>query len=180
MDLDLLSPRERLELLTVYLDGELTDAQARDVTAWLESHPEALREIEHQRRLWDLLGRYEDEPVAADFARAVLQKTGAGSGKTERASPSAAARPRLLQRRWGSGAAAAAAAAVLLAVGALAVERLSRGEGHGVREPLALAGIDVDYVQNASLDDLLSLSDAQFEALLTEDPDALADASLGG
>lgn len=176
MDLDLLSPRERLELLTVYLDGELDDAAARDVTAWLDRHPEALREIEHQRRLWDLLGRYEDEPVAADFVPSVLAKTGAGSGTTGRASLPAAVRPRLRQRRW----AFAAAAAALLAVGALVAQSLSRGEGPGAGEPLVLAGIDVDYVQIASLDDLLSLSDAQFEALLTEDPDALADASLGG
>ncbi len=173
MDLDLLSPRERLELLTVYLDGELDDAAARDVTAWLDRHPEALREIEHQRRLWDLLGRYTDEPVAADFASAVFEKT---RGLETTPALERAARPSLLRRRW----AFAAAAAALLAVGAFVVQSLSRGEGPGTQEPLALAGIDVDYVQNASLDDLLSLSDAQFEALLTEDPDALADASLGG
>ena len=40
--------------------------------------------------------------------------------------------------------------------------------------------IDVDYVQHASVEDLLALSDAEFEALLPEDPDELADASLGG
>jgi|GEM_PF-1866518 len=179
MDLDLLSPRERLELLTAYLDGELTDLLARDVTAWLDRHPEALREIEHQRRLWDLLGRYEDEHVPADFVQRVLDLTGAARARVE---PQTSAAGRLTPRRW----ALAAAAAALLAVGVgvlawRAGPRPDRADSDlPGGEPLALAGIDVDYVQHASVDDLLSLSDAQFEALLTEDPDELADASLGG
>jgi hypothetical protein len=47
-------------------------------------------------------------------------------------------------------------------------------------ESLSVASIDLDLVQHASLEGLLTLSDAEFEALLVEDPDHLAEASLGG
>jgi len=185
MDLDLLTPRERLELLTAYLDGELgSEAQpvpsnvhgatARDVMAWLDQHPEALREIERQRRLWDLLGRYGDEPVPADFVQRVLAATGAGRERVQ--PPPATTAPRI-RHRWAL--AAAAAALVAVGVGAVLLQKGSRSEPvEG--EPRVLAGIDVDYVQHASVEDLLALSDAEFEALLTEDPDELADSSLGG
>src|SRR5688500_20002725 len=72
MELESLDPRERQELLSAYLDGELPAEEAREVTAWLDRHPDALREVERQRRLWDLLGRYPDEPVPAGFSQRVI------------------------------------------------------------------------------------------------------------
>jgi hypothetical protein len=179
MDLDTLPPDERLEVLTAYLDGELPAEAAREVTAWLERHPEALREIEHQRRLWDLLGRYQDEPVPAGFAERTLGATRGLSAL--RSLPVAAPRT---THRW----AYAAAAAVLLAVGAFALR--SRGASdvgaggpnardEGTLEVATLESIDLDYVQHANLDELLALSDEQFAALLAGHPDALADEALG-
>jgi anti-sigma factor RsiW len=162
IDLDALSPDERAAWLAAYRDGTLDDASAAEVMAWLDAHPDALRALEHDRRAWELLGRYGDEPVPAGFSARVLEAAGVR-------------RPRL--RLWQRPAVLAAAAALLLAVGA--------GAGLVLREdappePLAVAAIDLDLVQHGSLEALLALSDAEFEALLAEDPDLLADASLGG
>ena len=33
------------EVLTAYLDDELSPAAARHVTAWLDAHPDALRQV---------------------------------------------------------------------------------------------------------------------------------------
>ena len=169
MELESLDPRERQEVLSAYLDGELPADEAREVAAWLERHPDALREVERQRRLWDLLGRYADEPVPAGFSRRVLDATRAD------APPAAAAAPvplRLSRRSW-----AFAAAAVVLASVGLGLVLRARSEA---TPKDVLAAIDPDFVQHADLERLALLSDAQFEALLVEDPDALADATLGG
>lgn len=161
-DIDALSPDERAALLAAYRDGELDDAAAREVVAWLDAHPDALRALEHDRRTWELLGRYADEPVPAGFSARVLQAAGVR-------------RPRL--RLWQRPPVLAAAAALLLALGT--------GAGLALRsarapEAPALAAIDLELVQHGSLEALLALSDAEFEALLADDPDLLADASLGG
>jgi anti-sigma factor RsiW len=167
---DALELGQRLELLTAYLDGELSADQAREVTAWLERHPEALREVEHQRRLWDLLGRYGEEPVPAGFAERAVAASGA-----HRAVPVTPASPRLARRRW----ALAAAAAVLLALGAFALGRRGADVPPGTTEVAALESVDLDFIQHANVDELLALSDEQFAALLAGDPDALADEALG-
>ncbi|MFM8980146.1 MAG: anti-sigma factor family protein [Planctomycetia bacterium] len=161
-DIDSLGPPERDALLAAYRDGELDDATARAVVAWLDAHPDALRALEHDRRTWELLGRYGDEPVPPGFSARVLEAAGV--------------RRRRL-RLWQRPPVLAAAAALLVALGA--------GVGLAVRsarapEAPALAAIDLDLVQHGSLEALLALSDAEFEALLAEDPDLLADASLGG
>lgn len=163
-DIDALSPDERAALLAAYRDGELDDAAAREVVAWLDAHPDALRALEHDRRTWELLGRYGDEPVPAGFSARVLQAAGVR-------------RARL--RLWQRPPVLAAAAALLLALGAGAGLWL-RGTPPGGAPAPALAAIDLDLVQHGSLEALLALSDAEFEALLAEDPDLLADASLGG
>jgi anti-sigma factor RsiW len=170
LDPDALGVEQRLELLTAYLDGELTADEAREVTAWLERHPEVLREVEHQRRLWDLLGRYGEEPVPAGFAERAVATSGA-----HRAVPVTATAPRLARRRW----ALAAAAAVLLALGAFALGRRGADVPPKTTEVAALESVDLDFIQHASVDDLLSLSDEQFAALLAGDPDVLADEALG-
>lgn len=195
MELESLDPRERLELLSAYLDGELPADEAREVTAWLERHPDALREVERQRRLWDLLGRYADEPVPAGFSQQVLEQTQAGGRTDSRAGgrtdsraggrSAAAEAPHLkalpATRRTRRRAWAFAAAAVVLAAVGLGISLLK----HDSEVPPAagvevLASIDPDFVQHADLERLVSLSDAQFEALLVDDPDALVDATLLG
>lgn len=161
-DIDALGPQERDALLAAYRDGELDDATARAVVAWLDTHPDALRALEHDRRTWELLGRYGDEPVPAGFSARVLQAAG-----VRRARLCLGQRPPVL----------AAAAALLVALGAGVGLAL---RGTRMPEVPALAAIDLELVQHGSLEALLALSDAEFEALLAEDPDLLADASLGG
>jgi anti-sigma-K factor RskA len=174
--LDGLPPRERLEALSAYLDGELPADEAREVTAWLERHPEALREVEHQRRLWDLLGRYPDEPVPSGFAARVLDSVGASSGASAAAPHVVEVPQRPVRRVW----AWAAAAAVLAAVGAGVFALAQRRGGEAPASGDLLTAFDADFVQHADLAQLADLSDAQFQVLLVDDPDALADANLGG
>lgn len=150
-----LDPDRRRGVLGAYLDDELSPAAARHVTAWLDTHPETLREIEHHRRVWDLLDLYDDEPVAPDFATRVLART-----VTPR-------RPFLLRPRG----AAAAAAVLLLAVGALLFAS-HRGapapvESHDLAGLSTLETVPAEYLEQA--DALLSLSDDEFEALLLAD-----------
>jgi anti-sigma factor RsiW len=179
MELESLDPRERLELLSAYLDGELPADEAREVTAWLERHPEALREVERQRRLWDLLGRYPDEPVPAGFSQRVLAQTRADGEETR---PQRVIPPgRTLRRAWAFAAAAVVLAAVGLGIHVLSPQALTRkGDQPPADDAAVLAAIDADFVQHADLERLVGLSDAQFEALLVEDPDALVDATLLG
>jgi anti-sigma factor RsiW len=169
MDLNLLPDDERQALLAAYLEGTLDDDRAREVTAWLDRHPAALREIEHQRRLWELLGRYPDEPVPAGFSQRVLDAAGATRVVTHTPAP------RRSLRGW----ALAAAAAALVAVGATVLLR-ARPVVEPQPDALSIAGIDLDLVQHANLEGLLTLSDDEFEALLADDPDLLANAGLGG
>ncbi len=175
-----LSPAERAELLSAYQDGELSDERAREVTTWLEAHPESLAEAERQRRLWDLLGRYADEPVPEGFARRVLAAVGLSARRGARGAAEGPASGGHVS--WARPWRLAAAAALLLGVGATAL-LLSRPAalppGAGV-ELATLEALDPDFVQHADLGALLSLSDAQFEALLVADPAALASDSLGG
>ena len=73
--IDALDARRLRELLSAYLDGELSTEAALEVTAWLDDHPDALRDIEHLRRLWDRSGTgsgHADVPVSA---------RGAGDGR---------------------------------------------------------------------------------------------------
>lgn len=150
-----LDPERRCEVLNAYLDDELSPPAARHVTAWLDDHPEMLKEVEHARRVWDLLDLYEDEPVASDFATRVLAQTVAPR------------RPFLLRPRF----AAAAAAVLLLAVGALLFATrpgeptsVERGD---VADLSALESVPAEYLEQA--DALLALSDDEFEALLVAD-----------
>ncbi len=108
-DLDALDVQQRRELISAYLDGELTADQSRYVTEWLDTNPGALREVEHIRRTWDLLDEYEDEPVPEGFAARVFDATG-----IERP----AKQGRVLRMAWYRHP-LAAAAVLLVAVGAL-------------------------------------------------------------
>jgi anti-sigma factor RsiW len=121
-----MDPLARRELLGAYLDGELSAEASLHVSTWLDEHPQALREVEHLRHVWDLLEAYEDEPVPPDFAAGVLEAVGLGpaAGKgAERARGAPAGR--VLRMAWYRRP-VATAAAVLLAVGVTALV-MSRG-----------------------------------------------------
>ena len=155
MRIERLEPDRRCEVLSAYLDDELAPAAARHVTAWLDAHPEMLKEVEHNRRTWDLLDLYADEPVAEDFAARVLAQT-----LTPR-------RPFLLRPQV----AAAAAAVLVLTVGGLLFATRSSDptpvETRDVAGLSALEGVPAEYLEQA--DALLALSDDEFEALLMAD-----------
>ena len=159
MRIERLDPDRRCEVLNAYLDDELTPAAARHVTAWLDAHPEMLKEVEHARRVWDLLDLYEDEPVAEDFAARVLARTGAAT--------SAPRRPFFLRPRV----TAAAAAVLLLAVGGLLLATNSGDPTAPATQDAAglteLESVPAEYLEQA--DALLALSDDEFEALLVAD-----------
>ncbi len=109
LDLDALDVPQRRELISAYLDGELSADQSRHVTEWLDTNPGALREVEHTRRTWDLLDAYEDEQVPEGFAARVFEATGIERQETQ---------GRVLRMAWYRQP-LAAAAALLIAVGAM-------------------------------------------------------------
>jgi anti-sigma factor RsiW len=150
------------ETIGAYLDGELSPAEAAEVLAWLEAHPDALREVEEHRRVWSMLSAYEDEPVPAGFAERVLERAGT--------------RPRLRLVRGGGVRAVAIAAGVVVAlgVGAIAARRFLRERAPQASDAHAVASA-VDAVPAALLEsddlvDLASYSDEEFETLLATDP----------
>jgi anti-sigma factor RsiW len=183
------SDRERL---SAWLDGELSPEETRTVLARLESDPAFLREAEELRRVWDLLGRYPDEPVPEGFADAVLSRARAegGDGVPAQApspvegapAPTVEQPPLRVLAGGGRGGRIAAAAAVVLALGVGAVV-VSRG-GAAPRDggaSAALEALPAEAVENLSA--LAALSDAEFEAILTSDPEELArllDEAQGG
>ena len=113
MDVDRLTPAERREALQAYLDGELAPDDARRVAAWLAVHTEARSGVEGLRRLNDLLGAYEDEPVPEGFAaRVTAAVLGAHAGEGRGGSPAHASWLRV--PRWVP---LAAAAVLLVALG---------------------------------------------------------------
>ncbi len=160
-----LDDARRAELITAYLDGELSAEAARHVTTWLDDHPDALRDVEHLRRVWDVLDAYPDEPVPDDFAATVLART-VGRGLRR-------ARP---WRRAGL----AAAAVLLLGVGAGLRALWAPGGGDEAGTEVARVGagnpepaideVPPDLLENVDL--ILNLSDDEFEGMLIADLDA--------
>jgi anti-sigma factor RsiW len=177
MDLDRLTPSERREALQAYMDGELPDADSHRVAAWLAVHPEARSWLDAHRSLHDLLGAYEDEPVPEGFSGRVLDAAGVtAAGLRAAAGPAPEVRALRLPR-W-----LPVAAAALLLVGlALAAHVASRGiAGRPPAEnaTVALESVPADLLEHADL--LLSLDDAEFDAVLALDPAEVADGSNGG
>ena len=177
------------ERLTAYLDGELSPAEAREVQAWLEAHPAALRALEEDRRVWSLLAAYRDEGVPAGFSDRVLSNTGARDVRN------AWRRRRRRRRRFGRrrGAAHAPLRRPRAALRGDGRDGGPRGRRRRVRrEPSraspetgaspGLASSALDAVPAALLDTedavtkLASLSDDEFDALLQDDPEKLAQA----
>lgn len=157
MQIERLDPTRRCEVLNAYLDDELTPAAARHVTAWLNAHPDMLKEVEHNRRVWDLLDLYDDEPVPPEFASRVFARTLTAAPR----------RPFVLRPRI----AAAAAAVLLLTVGGLLLATRTGDpapvETRDVADLSVLESVPAEYLEQA--DALLALSDDEFEALLLAD-----------
>jgi anti-sigma factor RsiW len=168
------SPDDR-ERLSAWLDGELSAVsspeETREFLARLESDPALLREAEELRRVWDLLGRYPDEPVREGFADAVLARAREGSPVGD-AVPAARTGWRVLAGGARSGRlAVAASVAVALGLGAFFAIRASSPSGESSPSTV-LEALPAEAVENLSA--LASLSDAEFEAILSSDPDDLA------
>jgi anti-sigma factor RsiW len=170
-DPDRMDRDERRELLNAYMDGELSAEDALRVSAWLDAHPDALREVEQLRHLWDLLELYEDEPVPEDFAAGVMDAV--GIAPPERRAGKVV--PMAWYRRP-----LATAAAVLVAVGAtvFVMSNLDRAPTRVDRPPVQtvdLDAVDAEYLEH--LDLLVELDDETFEAFL--EGEEIADATEG-
>jgi anti-sigma factor RsiW len=181
MDLDSLTPAERREALQAYLDGELSADDARRVASWLAVRPEARVGVEALRRLNDLLGAYEDEPVPEGFAERVMAAVGAGRGVVPTSTipgtiPSHAGRLLHLPR-WVA-AAAAAVLVVALGLGVFLATRPTPSVVPAQESALVLESVPPDLLEHADV--LLSLSDSEFDAVLAIDPADVAEGSSGG
>ena len=165
---DTLERAERRELISAYLDGELPADEARIVTHWLDENPDALREVEHVRRTWDLLDQYEDEPVPAGFAGRVFDEV--GIERPEKAG-------RRIPVAFGL---IAAAASVLIAIG-LGLVAMSGDESTPPSEEMGAARI-LDTVPDELVEQLDLLADFgsdDFEASLIDYADFDAEGQDG-
>lgn len=156
-DLDVPAFRERLQS---YLDGEMAPEAARRFLAFLETHPAALKDAEEARHVWALLSTYADEPVPEGFAERVFERVGV--------------EPSMRLRTGGRVRAIAAAAAVLVTVGGVALWRQSMAPEPASAASAALEAVPVELLESEHLASLASLSDEEFEALLSADPETLA------
>ena len=171
-DLDVGDEATRQACLSAYLDGELSAEDARLVTAWLDQHPDALREVEHQRRVWDLLETYADEPVSDHFAAGVFEAVQIKSGQ-------------LVSMAWYRRPLVAAAAGMLIALGASfafskitdRVEPQSEDSGVSQETLVALEAVPADLLlDDEALTLIRTLDDEHFEAFVAGDYDDDEDA----
>ena len=175
---DELDPRNWRERLSSYLDGEMSPDDARQFLNWLEAHPSALKDAEEARHVWALLSAYADEPVPEGFAERVLAKT-TGSSSTSYPDAVAERAPAWRVLTGGRSRAIAAAAAVLVAVGAgVLVSRRGAGSASDSASSATLEAVPAELLESDNLTSLASLSDEEFDAILSADPETLtADAS---
>lgn len=165
------SEAERQAWISAYLDGEVSPSEAQAIALWLDAHPDALREVEHLRRTWDLLEAYPDEPVPEGFAERVLD---AAQIDARRGAPAG----RVLRMAWYRRP-LAAAAALLLAFGGGALLWSLRPAP--VSQPgsaptlTALEALDGDMLADDGLIEVLvGLDDETFDRYLAGDFDDLA------
>ena len=71
-----LSPEERAEWISAWLDGEVPETHARAIRRFIDANPRALREVEHLRRVDDLLEHYEVPAIPDGFAQSVIEAAG--------------------------------------------------------------------------------------------------------
>lgn len=154
MDLDLLDDAARQACLSAYLDGELSASDARVVTAWLDQHPDALRDVEHQRRVWDLLDTYVDEPVADHFADGVFEAVEIRRG-------------RVVSMAWYRRPLVAAAAGMLIALGGAVA--FWNATDRGAATTTTQATLASQTSLGTSLETLVALESVPAELLLDDD-----------
>ena len=169
------------ERLTAYLDDQLSSAEAREFLELLQRDPVAMRRLEEARRVWALLGAYRDEPVPEGFAESVLEKM-AADGASGDGTTSERSGLRLLaggRSRF----ALATAATVVAALGLGVVWALRALDPAQPTDPASstLATLEavppglLDSLDADSLTRIASLSDEEFDALLSAEPQDLAD-----
>ena len=164
-----LDARNWREQLSSYLDGEMSPTDARRFLNWLESNPAALKDAEESRRVWALLSSYADEPVPEGFAERVLATT---TGTLPDAVAERAPSWRVLSS--GRSRALAAAAAVLVAVGAgVLFSHRGTSPASDPSASAALEAVPAELLEADNLASLASLSDEEFEAILSADPETL-------
>ena len=165
MRIEQLEPELQREVLSAYLDDELSPEAAKHVTAWLDENPDVLREVERDRRVWDLLDLYEDEPVPKAFTPRVFQALGIERRDTGRGKVIAMRLPAL-----------AAAAVLLVAFGAFlfwsvsGMGLLPAPGGVGPDTPVVAqtdTELPVEYLEE--VDVILALSDDEFQGYLMAD-----------
>ncbi len=174
-----LDPRMK-ERLSAYLDDELSPEEAREVLAWIESDPAALRDAEELRRVWDLLKHYRDEEVPEGFSEGVLARIAALRSASPREGGVPAGGPEERRSLWAvlKGGTPrlrfAAAAAILVAagLGAVVTARVVTPTSPDGVPSVALESMRAEAIENLS--SLASLSDEEFEAVLAGDPEDLA------
>ena len=182
-DSDELDPRNWRERLSSYLDGEMSPEDGRRFLAWLEARPSALKDAEEARHVWALLSAYADEPVPEGFAERVLAKTALLGGRDVKGTsyPDAVAEraPAWRVLAGGRSRAIAAAAAVLVAVGAgVWASQRAAGPASDSASSATLDAVPAELLESDNLTSLASLSDEEFDAILSADPETLtADAS---
>jgi len=120
------------ELLSAYVDGELSASERAEVERWLEQHPAARDRVEDFRRLSQMFGNLSRTEMPLEFRTEVLQRAERRMLLPDPATPASKGRGWLLAL-----AAPLAAAAVLV----LTVQILDRGE---VKQG-EFAGVDPEH-----------------------------------
>ena len=130
-------------------------------------------------RVWDALGAYPDEPVPPGFAERVMERVlsipeSAAEGVAEGASTVERTPMRVLEGGRFRGLAIAASLVAALGAGMLLSPRFLVREVVSAPAPTAaLEAVPADLLDNEGLVSLASLPDADFEALLLADAEAL-------
>jgi len=157
-DLDDRKPSPLEERLVAYLDGELDDAEAREVEQLLASDAGARELLSGLERTWSLLEKLGRSPVDQMFARTTIEMVSVAAA--DDAAKQQAEIPRLQRRRRLIGAASLLAAAVL---GFLAVVLALPNPNRELLEDLPLLE-DLDEFERVLNKD----EDIQFLKLLQE------------
>jgi hypothetical protein len=132
-DLDDRKPSPLEERLVAYLDGELDDAEVREVEQLLSSDAGARELLAGLERTWSLLEKLGRSPVDQMFARTTIEMVSVAAA--DEAARQQAAIPRRRRRRWLIGGAGLVVAAV---VGFLGVVRTWPNPNRELLEDLPL------------------------------------------
>jgi len=132
-DLDDAQPTPLEERLVSYLDGELDDAEVRQVEDLLAADPKAREQLARLERTWSALDRLSPASVDEVFTRSTIEMVSVSAA--DDVARQQAGIPRRRRRRWLFGAAGLAAA---LVAGFLAVALCWPNPNRQVLEDLPL------------------------------------------